>query len=60
MKFDLIAIGGGFAGTVAALRAAELGLKVAVMERGQGEHYMCNSRVALPTLAHLSGLLALN
>ncbi len=29
----------------AAVRAAELGLRAAVVERGAGEHYMCNSRV---------------
>lgn len=46
MTFDLIAIGGGFAGLTSAVRAAELGLDVAVLERGTGEHYMCNSRVA--------------
>ena len=45
MSFDLICIGGGFAGLTAALRAAELGLRAAVVERGSGEHYMCNSRV---------------
>ena len=46
MTFDLIAVGGGFAGLTAAVRAAELGLDVAVLERGAGEHYMCNSRVS--------------
>ncbi len=45
MTFDLVAVGGGFAGLVAAVRAAELGLAAAVVERGTGEHYMCNSRV---------------
>lgn len=45
MTFDLIAIGGGFAGLTTAVRAVELGLNVAVVERGTGEHYMCNSRV---------------
>jgi fumarate reductase flavoprotein subunit len=45
MDYDLIAIGGGFAGMTAAVRATELGLNVAVLERGTGEHYMCNSRV---------------
>ena len=45
MTFDLITVGGGFAGMTAAVRAAELGLRAAVVERGAGEHYMCNSRV---------------
>ena len=45
MKVDLAAIGGGFAGLVAAVRASELGLEAAAIERGEGETYMCNSRV---------------
>lgn len=45
MTFDLIAVGGGFAGLTAGVRAAELGLSAAILERGTGEHYMCNSRV---------------
>ena len=44
--FDLVAIGGGFAGLVAALRGAELGLRTAVVEQGTGEHYLCSSRWA--------------
>ena len=50
MKVDLAAIGGGFAGLVAAVRAAELGLTAAVIERGEGEDYMCNSRVCTGVL----------
>ncbi|MBI4192838.1 MAG: FAD-dependent oxidoreductase [Betaproteobacteria bacterium] len=45
-SFDLVVVGGGFAGLVAANRAAQLGLKVAVLERGQDETYPCNSRYA--------------
>jgi fumarate reductase flavoprotein subunit len=45
-EFDLIAIGGGFAGLVAALRGAELGLRTAVLEQGSGERYLCSSRYA--------------
>ncbi len=45
MKVDLAAIGGGFAGLTAAVRATELGLRAAVIERGAGDDYMCNSRV---------------
>src|SRR3954447_10274421 len=46
LEFDLVAIGGGFAGLVAALRAAELGLRTAVVEQGDREHYPCSSRMA--------------
>jgi succinate dehydrogenase/fumarate reductase flavoprotein subunit len=45
-SFDLIAIGGGFAGLVAALRGAELGLRTAVLESGEGPGYLCSSRYA--------------
>ncbi|MGE5268174.1 MAG: FAD-dependent oxidoreductase [Thiohalocapsa sp.] len=44
--FDLVAIGGGFAGLVAALRGAELGLRTAVVERGADANYRCSSRMA--------------
>ena len=43
-EYDLISIGGGIAGLVAANRASQLGLKVAVLERGSGDLYACNSR----------------
>ncbi len=45
-SFDLIAIGGGLAGLVAALRGAELGLRTAVLEAGEGPGYLCSSRYA--------------
>ena len=45
-SFDLVIVGGGFAGLVAANRATQLGLKAAVLERGQDETYPCNSRYA--------------
>jgi fumarate reductase flavoprotein subunit len=45
-EFDLVAIGGGFAGLVAALRGAELGLRTAVVEKGEDERYLCSSRWA--------------
>ena len=45
-SFDLVIVGGGFAGLVAANRAAQLGLKAVVLERGQDETYACNSRYA--------------
>jgi len=44
MSLDLIAMGGGFAGMVTACRAAQLGLKVAVLEKESEERYRCNSR----------------
>ena len=45
-EFDLVAIGGGFAGLVASLRAAELGLRTAVIEKGEDVRYLCSSRWA--------------
>jgi fumarate reductase flavoprotein subunit len=45
-EFDLVAIGGGFAGLAAALRGAELGLRTAVLEKGDDERYLCSSRWA--------------
>jgi fumarate reductase flavoprotein subunit len=46
MHFDLVAIGGGFAGLCAAVRGAELGLGTAVLEAGADEGYLCSSRWA--------------
>jgi fumarate reductase flavoprotein subunit len=46
IHFDLVAIGGGFAGLCAALRGAELGLRSAVLEAGAGDDYLCSSRWA--------------
>ena len=45
-SFDLAVVGGGYAGLVAANRAAQLGLKPVVLERGSEELYPCNSRYA--------------
>ena len=42
--YDVIVVGGGIAGLSAANRAAQQGLKVAVLERGADERYLCNSR----------------
>lgn len=42
--FDIIVIGGGFGGVTAALRAAELGLRTVLLEKGTGDSYPCNSR----------------
>ncbi|HXC26818.1 MAG TPA: FAD-dependent oxidoreductase [Stellaceae bacterium] len=46
LHFDLVAIGGGFAGLCAALRGAELGLRTAVVEAGADDNYLCSSRWA--------------
>ena len=45
-EYDLICVGGGYAGLAGAARAAQLGLKAVVLERGKEELYACNSRVA--------------
>src|SRR6516165_1592713 len=44
--FDLVTIGGGFAGLCAAVRGAELGLRTAVLEAGTDDDYLCSSRWA--------------
>jgi fumarate reductase flavoprotein subunit len=44
MPYDLVTIGGGFSGLVSAARAAELGLKVAVLEARIEDRYPCSSR----------------
>jgi fumarate reductase flavoprotein subunit len=41
---DVIIIGGGIAGMIAANRAAQLGLKAVVLEQGSDEKYLCNTR----------------
>lgn len=46
LHFDLVAIGGGFAGLCAALRGAELGLRTAIVEAGADDGYLCSSRWA--------------
>ena len=40
--FDVVVIGGGIAGLVAANRAVELGRRVALLEKGAEEKYLCN------------------
>ena len=46
IQCDLICVGGGYAGLSAASRAAQLGLKVMVLEKGEDSLYACNSRYA--------------
>ncbi len=41
---DVVIIGGGIAGLVTANRAAQLGLKPIVLEQGNAEKYLCNTR----------------
>lgn len=43
-RVDVVVVGGGFAGLTAALRAQEFGLKVALLEKGAGPVWPCNSR----------------
>ena len=42
--YDMAIVGGGLAGLVAGVRAAELGLRVILLEQGDGASYPCNSR----------------
>ncbi len=44
MRFDVVVIGGGIAGMVTANRVAQLGRRVAVLEQGKEEKYLCNTR----------------
>jgi fumarate reductase flavoprotein subunit len=41
---DVVVIGGGIAGMMAANRAGQLGLKVTVLEQGSEDKYLCNTR----------------
>ena len=49
MDFDVVVIGGGIAGMVAANRTAELGQRVVVQEKSPEEQYICNSRYTYGT-----------
>ncbi len=43
-NFEVIVVGGGIAGLVTANRAAELGKRTAVLERGTEDRYLCSTR----------------
>jgi dihydrolipoyl dehydrogenase len=54
-KFDLVVIGGGNAGYIPAIRASQLGLKVALIEKREGGHLggTCLNVGCIPTKALL-------
>lgn len=43
--YETLIIGGGLAGLTCGLRLAGQGVKVAVLEKGETEKYLCNSRI---------------
>jgi len=47
---DIVVVGGGIAGLTAANRAAQLGLKALVLEKGTEDKYLCNTRYTGGTL----------
>src|SRR6516225_256109 len=49
MAHEVIVIGAGIAGLVAANRAAQLGKRVVVLEKSEDERYPCNSRYTYGT-----------
>ncbi len=62
---DVVIVGGGLAGLVAANRARQLGLRSLVVEAGEHRDYMCNTRicggvfhVAFHTIGHRPEVLA--
>ena len=54
-KFDLVVIGGGNAGYIPAIRASQLGMKVALIEKREGGHLggTCLNVGCMPTKALL-------
>jgi len=48
--WDVIVVGGGIAGLTAANRAAQAGLRTAILEQSTAEKYLCNSRFTGGTL----------
>jgi fumarate reductase flavoprotein subunit len=43
-QYDVVIVGGGIAGMIAANRAAQLNLCAVVLEQGAAEKYLCNTR----------------
>jgi fumarate reductase flavoprotein subunit len=43
--YETLIIGGGLAGLTCGLRLAEQGVKVAILEKGETDRYLCNSRI---------------
>src|SRR5688572_26382580 len=43
---EVAVVGGGLAGLVTALRLAERGVRVVVLEKGPEESYPCNARIS--------------
>ena len=43
--YETLIIGGGIAGLVCGLRLAEKGVKTAILEKGETDRYLCNSRI---------------
>ena len=58
--FDLVVVGSGTGGYVAAIRAAQLGLKTAVVERQKSLGGTCLLRGCIPTKALLQSAAVLD
>ncbi|CAN5598257.1 hypothetical protein BH24ACT20_BH24ACT20_14240 [soil metagenome] len=60
-KFDLVVIGGGNGGYIPAIRASQLGMKVALIEKREGGYLggTCLNLGCIPTkaLLHSAGLM---
>jgi fumarate reductase flavoprotein subunit len=50
IEADLVVVGGGIAGLTTANVVAERGHRVVVLEKGEDERYLCNSRIATGAL----------
>ncbi|MDQ4106360.1 MAG: FAD-dependent oxidoreductase, partial [Actinomycetota bacterium] len=61
-KFDLVVIGGGNAGYIPAIRASQLGMSVALIEKREGGHLggTCLNLGCIPTNALLQSASLLN
>ncbi len=44
-SYETLVVGGGLAGLTCGLRLAEQGVKVAILEKGETDRYLCNSRI---------------